>query len=59
MSDVMINDNVPIEIKLSIASSCRAIEYWLSKVVFKEETKIENVSFSEKDHFTVRLKRDQ
>ncbi len=48
---------VPIEMHITIASAEEAIEYWLSNVVFKDSVKIEKVSFSEKDHFSIKFKK--
>ena len=49
------NKQIPYEIKISIASAIEAIEYWLSKEVFKANIIIDNVTFNEKDHFIIKL----
>ena len=51
--------NHPTHMNMTIASMQEAVEYWLSEKVFRENIEIESVSFNEKDHFTIKIKREQ
>ena len=52
------NPALPIEMTISIASATEALEYWLTHCVLREPVTLEDVTFSEKAHFTVRINRE-
>ena len=47
----------PTVMNMTIASMQEAIEFWLKEKVFRDSIEIEGITFSEKDHFTIKLKR--
>lgn len=50
-------NNVPTKMAITVANAKDAIEYWLNNAVLQGDVKIENISYSEKDHFTITIDR--
>jgi hypothetical protein len=53
-----INNRLPVKMNITIASANEAIEYWLTHAVLKSHVKVEKVTFTEADHFTIELDRE-
>ena len=53
-----INNRLPTQMNITIASATAAIEYWLQNVVLRSEVKVSKVSFTQNTHFTIEFDRE-
>ncbi len=53
-----INNDIPTEMTMTVASARKAIEYYLNNVIMRSEVKIKNVTFTREDHFKITFDRE-
>ena len=52
-----VSTKIPTKLSITIASANEAIRYWLQEVVLQSDVRIEKVTFTQADHFTIELGR--